>query len=328
MTAADETPALSPAAAELYHRALANRGILAPGPADADPDSEARHELVSIGLLGLNPGWEWGLYTAVDPRQAVARWRAVLQEEAVRYAQAADHLGVVFDALAEAYEAAARPGQVSGTSYETLVGGASINQRVGQLVAASLSEVFTLHPVDRNPELLHRGMTRDLEIVGRTGMDYRMLYTTSMRTKPGVLSYVRTLVDAGARFRTLGRLPPRMFLFDARVALIAAAASGGEPVACCLDDLATVAYLRAVYLMLWTTAEPLGGPTPVPGPIELDDTQQKIVLLLREGLGQTQICRRLEMNERTLSTHIATLKALFGVRTLYQLGAAVARRSA
>jgi hypothetical protein len=321
--------ALSPSAEDLYARALDARGVITITRELAE-DNGALQELISCGLLGL----AWPItdgpltYAAVEPERAAARWRSALEEQAAVAAERAESLTQRLTQLTTAYSGFTRSPSTADGSYETIVGLPEINRRVGQNVASCTREILALHPKPRDGENLRAGQARDLEMVARPAMDWRVLYLSIERARPATLDYASTLTQAGAQFRTAERLVPRLIVVDAETAVVAidSRLTQGEPAACVITDPPMVAYLRRLFFMHWQAAQPLCDAAPKPPTLEADQTA--IVALLNEGLDQAQIARRLRLNRRTLAAHVAQLKSAYRAQTLYQLGAAIAAAEA
>lgn len=289
--------------------------------ADADPDLI---ELLRCGLLAPLDVHEGRpplrIFVAVDPRHAQARWAARLRDSAAEHLDSFPPLPSDVDRLAVAFDQRQHPvGPAPG--FELVVGRRTINQRIGQIVAGCTLEALTLRPDASPPAVLRGTLMRDIETARR--ITWRTLYSSELMAHSDARDYVGTMSQVGAVFRTSSSLTSRLLVLDRATAVIAAESVDDERAACFITDPPTVAYLRRYFFRLWDAAEPWSAE--VPNAVDVSDVQRAIADRLVLGLDQVDIARDLGMNERTCAGHVAQLKARFGVSTLFELGAALAR---
>lgn len=312
---------LSREAEALYLEILSHGGDYSLAAASIDEDPPAR-ELFDCGLLGVtDPNAEILQFTAVDPLHARHRWQAYLRQRALADFAALESVDASFDQLVGAYDGSQAGAPGSGGGYELVSGRREINARIGQLLAAATREVLTLQPGERPAGLLQNITDRDLDTAQR--VVWRTLYESSSSGDRNVQQYVAVLSAAGAQFRTTPKLIGRLVVIDGNIAIVPAPAPETNLTTCFITDPTTVHYLCRLHDSIWRSAHSL---VPQLGSIApLSAVQEQIIALLQKGLDQAQIQRRTGLRARSCSGHIADLKRLFGVTTLFQLGVEVAK---
>jgi DNA-binding CsgD family transcriptional regulator len=154
----------------------------------------------------------------------------------------------------------------------------------------------------------------------------RSLYQQTARFDPATINYVSKVTAAGSQIRTAIELPPRMILIDRSVAFLPVQGISGAAIVIRQEPM--VNFLRAVFDLVWSTAQPFVGPgagnaTP---PDALDETSIRIVQLLADGYTDKAIGAKLGMSERTVREYVRKIYDLLKVKSRFQAGAAAASR--
>ncbi|WP_327067914.1 LuxR family transcriptional regulator [Kitasatospora sp. NBC_01302] len=304
---------LDPTARALYLEVVAQGGWVK--SAEVRPvDRPALVRLLELGLVRGLPGGTF--YSAVSPRAYLGRATWTLRHRAAGLLERAEELPAVLDELAQAYDAAPRWIDRTGT-VETVQDRDSIRHRIAQLVADAETEILTAQPGgDRPPDHLAWAMAQDVPFL-RAGGAMRTLYQPVARTDPATSAYAAAVTPYGARIRVLDEDFQRMLIFDRLVAVIPASADMGSAAFVC--DPTAVELLVELFERDWQRAERVawGAPHAVP---DSSTVTHRIARLLAGGLSRRGIAGRLGLSERTVAGHLARLREEYDAETLFQLG--------
>ncbi|MFJ3282429.1 LuxR C-terminal-related transcriptional regulator [Streptomyces halstedii] len=196
-----------------------------------------------------------------------------------------------------------------------------MNGRIAQVLREAASEMLTAQPgapVDRDPEVLSRGMGSVLDLVGR-GVAVRSIYNAAVHEHTLTRGHLVSVTEAGAEVATLREAFPRMVIIDGAHLFIdnhvmpnAKQNSGWH-----VYDRAAVAWAHASFEQLWARSARWQN-VQAPGGV-LTERQKMILRELDEGESQQGIGPRLGLAERTVTKELAAAKAAVGVRTVFQL---------
>ncbi|MER5305597.1 helix-turn-helix transcriptional regulator [Streptomyces lasiicapitis] len=280
------------------------------------PCAEAAHApcLVDSGLLYADPDDASSLRPST-PLIALPRLLDEIEESIARHRGRASRLATAFEPFLR-LGAGTEPGAAAG-QVTVLKGVPRIRRAVWQALADASDEVIGIQPANpRQDRLLPREEPwRMAEFAARGGS---MRTLALPHTTPGPLPGVDCEV------RTLDELPPCLLVFDRDVAFIPAAEDGR--VAFELRSPALVTYVVTAFDILWRLATPLHREdVPRPPDQAVGPVQRDIASLLTEGLTDTEIAGRLDMNVRTAREHIARLAAVLGSNSRAQLGFLISR---
>ncbi|MFI8503562.1 hypothetical protein ACIGFK_34425 [Streptomyces sp. NPDC085524] len=104
----------------------------------------------------------------------------------------------------------------------------------------------------------------DRRALGR-GNEMRSVYQDSARNDPATLAYARWLTEKGGQVRTSPLLPPpRLLIFDAKVAVVPIDPANSRLGALCTRAPGIVASLLTLFEQTWDSAVPLGADRPRP----------------------------------------------------------------
>ena len=209
-------------------------------------------------------------------------------------------------------------GQRSDIRY--IHGLADISEAINEALSGATREILTAQPDGSRPS----GVLKDaLESVRRhisAGVAMRTLYQHSTRFDEATKEYVREVTRLGASVRTLDEFFDRLVIVD-DVAFIAA--NEDRTSAAAVREPAVVRFLRDTFDRSWDRAQPFPF-VPHHAAKAADEVipaiRTSIKRLLIEGYPDKQIARRLGISERSLQTHIASMKQELGARNRLQMG--------
>ncbi|MER5936417.1 helix-turn-helix transcriptional regulator [Streptomyces sp. NPDC001928] len=195
-----------------------------------------------------------------------------------------------------------------------------IAEAIGEALSGATREILTAQPDGSRPS----GVLKDaLESVRRhisAGATMRTLYQHSTRFDEATKEYVREVTRLGASVRTLDEFFDRLVIVD-DVAFIAT--NEERTSAAAVREPAVVRFLRDTFNRSWDRAQPFPF-VPHHAAKAADEVipaiRTSIKRLLVEGYPDKQIARRLGISERSLQTHIASMKQELGARNRLQMG--------
>ncbi|GGX06348.1 helix-turn-helix transcriptional regulator [Streptomyces chartreusis] len=195
-----------------------------------------------------------------------------------------------------------------------------ISEAINEALSGATREILTAQPDGSRPS----GVLKDaLESVRRhisAGVAMRTLYQHSTRFDEATKEYVREVTRLGASVRTLDEFFDRLVIVD-DVAFIAA--NEDRTSAAAVREPAVVRFLRDTFDRSWDRAQPFPF-VPHHAAKAADEVipaiRTSIKRLLIEGYPDKQIARRLGISERSLQTHIASMKQELGARNRLQMG--------
>ncbi len=303
---------LDEAARVLYLAVLRDGGRIEAAEVSA-AEQASLNRLEEFGLLVRHPGGP--RYVAVSPRAVTSRIGAEMRAEAVRLMLGSEHVADEFDDLIRAYDGAAST-TVGPSGTDVVHGFANIQNRIAQLVSDCQTELITLQPGHRSPELLETALHQDIPFLQRGGV-LRTLYQPSALSAPATVCYAAEVTKYGGAVRVLDEPFQRTFILDRRVAVIPV--TDDTMVAAFIEEPTVVAHLLRVFERDWARAESVRWNT-IRGDGRGGAAAERVGTLLSQGLTQQGVARRLGLSERTVAGHIARLRNRYGARTLYQLG--------
>ncbi|MET8622282.1 helix-turn-helix domain-containing protein [Kitasatospora sp. NPDC004669] len=298
-----------PAERALYLAAVRGGGRLRPEElAPADRPTVAA--LVARGLLTPTATG----YTATNPRALGDRLGVELRTRATRLLLNAERLPHTLGPLTHAYEAVRRPdgpGRFGPqpVQFDTEI---DIRHRVFELISECTKEVLVAQPGPRPLEGLETALAQDLSLL-RRGCSMRILYQPVTLTDRAIRHQIDLRARYGAQVRVLAEPYEQVLVFDRAVAVVPAAEDRSR--AAVISDPAALTFLIGAFERDWARATPADRHLDSPHP-----TTVRIGRLLARGLTQRAVATRLGLSERTVAAHLARLREVHGVETLFQLG--------
>ncbi|ARP73108.1 DNA-binding response regulator [Streptomyces pluripotens] len=158
------------------------------------------------------------------------------------------------------------------------------------------------------------------------GVRHRSIYETKFLSDPVGAAILERCAAAGEEIRLLPRLTVKMKLTDGLQALMALTPTGSS-VALHLTSPVVVDALRHYFELLWREARPLTAPPPSSGAVEERERQRLgIAALMRQGLKDEAIARRLGLTSRTVRRRISEIMDELSAETRFAAGAEAQRR--
>ncbi|MER6420607.1 helix-turn-helix transcriptional regulator [Streptomyces sp. NPDC001137] len=263
-----------------------------------------------------------GRLRAVSPE--VGLTSLLLQQErelARRQQELAVQRAAVTDAVAE--YASLRRDADDGVS-QRLLSMDAIQARLEELAHELTQECLSVMPGGaQSQESLENSRPLDQGALDR-GVSILTLYQDSVRNDPATYAYARWMTEQGGQVRTAPVLPPRMLIFDRRVAVIPLDPNNTRAGALCTTEPATVASLVAVYEHAWNMAIPLGASqNDETGLTALD---RELLRLLGSGLTDEAAGHRLGVSARTVRRQMASLMERLSATSRFEAGLKAAQR--
>lgn len=208
---------------------------------------------------------------------------------------------------------------------EHLVGIDAVQARL-ELLARDLSrECLSVMPGPQSEASLAASRPLDADAL-RRGISVLTLYQDSARNDPATYSYARWLTDLGGEVRTAPLLPPRMLIFDRRIAMVPIDPDNTRAGAICTTEPGIVASMVAIYEQAWEIAVPLGACAVPDAQTGLTPEEREILKMIAMGLTDEAAGRRLGLSQRTVRRKIAGLMEQLDARSRFEAGVKAAQR--
>lgn len=165
----------------------------------------------------------------------------------------------------------------------------------------------------------------DADALGR-GIDLLTLYQDSVRNDPATFAYAQWLTDHGGEVRTAPLLPPRMVIFDRKVAVIPIDPDHTREGALCTREPGIVATFVAMYLQAWSIAVPLAADQGRDAQSGLTAVERDLLILLAQGMTDDMAARRLGIGLRTVRRLMAGIMERLGATSRFEAGLKAAQR--
>ncbi len=275
--------------------------------------------MATLVTAGLVLAAEDGTFAAAPPAVALGAM-ITTQRDALRIAE--QELPV----LAEAHRTAAPATRITDL-IEVVTGVDAVRHRYLQVQLSARAELrhfitapFVAVPPEENPA---EKAATDRGVRVRAILEHAVLET------PGAVEDTAESLRRGVEIRVVDRLPMKLLLADAELALVPLAADPeGEPGAVMLQRSGLVTALDALFETTWRLAYPLRldslavAAGEAAGPSALD---RQILSLMLGGLTDQAVAGQLDISLRTVQRRLRHLQDLAGVRSRMQLGWYAAR---
>jgi DNA-binding CsgD family transcriptional regulator len=191
-----------------------------------------------------------------------------------------------------------------------------------ELLALSIGPVG--RPVQRPPVRMPEGFVR----ARSRGVEFRVVYGTSILRDPAALAAVRTSIRLGEQVRVFPDVPLNLRIADERAALLTVAGRQGERRhALLIHPSGLLDAMVGLFASYWRMAAPLSGTAePDTGTRGPDAQARRLLALLAAGLTDESIARELGVSERTVGRRIARLQERLGAASRFQLGLQASRQ--
>jgi DNA-binding CsgD family transcriptional regulator len=227
----------------------------------------------------------------------------------------------VAEALQE-YSGMLRDNPVDGN--ERLVGIDAVLARLEILAAELRQECLSVMPGAQSEASLAASRPLDSDALGR-GIAVMTLYQDSVRNDPATYAYARWLTDLGGDVRTAPLLPPRMLVFDRRIALVPVDPENTKAGAICTTESGIVASLVSIYEHAWEVAVPLGAWAEQDSRTGLTHEEQQMLRMIAKGLTDEAAGRRLGLSQRTVRRKISGMMERLGATSRFEAGVKAAQ---
>ncbi|OKI25060.1 helix-turn-helix transcriptional regulator [Streptomyces sp. CB03911] len=159
------------------------------------------------------------------------------------------------------------------------------------------------------------------------GVRLLTLYQDSARHDPATLAYARWMTEHNASVRTCPVLPPRMLIFDRRIAVVPIDPANTRLGALCTREPGIVASLVALFEQTWASAVPLGADRGAKNDSTgLSDAERELLRLLSSGLTDEVAGRRLGVSARSVRRVMASLMERLEASSRFEAGLKAAQR--
>ena len=280
-------------------------------------------ELVKYALLRESRD-EPGLLRAVPPQVGL---ETLLKRQEEDLARRQRQLTVTKAQVAElvAEYSRLRPDVVIGGT-RRLVGLDAIQSELEILAGDLQSECLSVMPGGaQSPGSLQASQPLDLNALER-GVSLLTLYQDSVRNDPTTYAYAQWLAELGGQVRTAPVLPPRMLIFDRKIAMVPLDPSNSKLGALCTSEPGLVVSLTSVFGQAWNTAVPLGAHVPLDVATGLSAMDRELLRLLASGLTDEAAGRRLGVSSRTVRRQMAALMEHLDAASRFEAGLKAAKR--
>ncbi|MFJ7004180.1 LuxR C-terminal-related transcriptional regulator [Streptomyces albidoflavus] len=298
---------LSPEAIAIYQRVQGSHD------AYVAPDEPGLQELLDHDLLKRNP-WELdgNHYLAPDADQL---WQGALKDGIAAIGNQFSELQRLH-ALLETLPRRGAHGETAGVEFLATKGAA--NAAIISATATSRHSILTAHPLNRAAETMAGAIEDSRRYLAR-GIELRTIYLDAARTRAPESTWAAEVTQLGAQVRTLPGDFLRMVIIDDFVVIPDHRPGPGyldRTTAWLITNPGMVAFMRAVYDMMWRRAQPWR-PDAETGPSATTittATQRQILRLMGHGWSQEQIAADIGISARQVRTHLAELSRRLGLR--------------
>ncbi|MFD5462869.1 helix-turn-helix transcriptional regulator [Kitasatospora sp. NPDC127059] len=219
-----------------------------------------------------------------------------------------------------------RPEAPAGSATERLTGLDAIQSKLEILAREVSQECLSVMPGGaQSPASLAASKPLD-DAALRRGVALLTLYQDSARHDSATLGYARWMTGAGGLVRTRPTLPPRMLIFDRRIAVLPIDPADTRLGALCIREPGIVASLVALFEQTWHAAVPLGADRSRDTGTGLNASEQELLKLLAAGLTDEVAGRRLGISARSVRRQMAALMDRLDASSRFEAGLKAARR--
>lgn len=161
----------------------------------------------------------------------------------------------------------------------------------------------------------------------RRGIALRNLYQDTMRHDEPTRTYAEWLAEQGGQVRTATVLPPRMLIFDRKVAVVPIDPDNSRAGALITREPGIVATLVATYQLVWTAAVPYSRGQSTHPDHGLTEPQHKLLTLLAQGMTDQVAAKRLGIGLRTVRRQMSAIMERLGAQSRFEAGMKAAQNS-
>ena len=159
----------------------------------------------------------------------------------------------------------------------------------------------------------------------KRGIALLNLYEATMRHDEPTRSYAEWLIGRGAQVRTATVPPPRMLIFDRKVAVIPIDPGNSRAGALITREPGIVATLAATFEQAWSCAVPYDVDQSLHRNHDLTEAQYKLLSLLAQGMTDEAAAKRLGLGLRTVRRQMSAVMERLGAQSRFEAGVKAAR---
>jgi DNA-binding CsgD family transcriptional regulator/sugar-specific transcriptional regulator TrmB len=317
---------LSTAAETVYRAMLAEPGLSLAGLCArlAVPDSIVQDSLEELSRFSLvrQSLEEPGQMRAVAPDIGLS---LILRRQEEDLARRRHELALSRVSIAEAlqeYSGLLPDNPADGN--QRLIGIDAVLARLEILARDLATECLSVMPGAQSEASLAASRPLDSDALSRS-ISVLTLYQDSVRNDPATYAYARWLTDMGGEVRTAPLLPPRMLVFDRRIALVPIDPDNTRAGAICTTEPGIVASLVSIYQQAWDIAVPLGAWSEQDSRTGLTPEEQEMLRMIAKGLTDEAAGRRLGLSPRTVRRKISGMMERLGASSRFEAGVKAAQ---
>jgi DNA-binding CsgD family transcriptional regulator/sugar-specific transcriptional regulator TrmB len=290
------------------------------------PQAQVRDSLDELCRLSLvRHSWdEPGKLRALPPRVGLT---ALLSRQESELKARQDQLDASRHALEHVIaEYAAADDDQSHAGVEQLTGLDSARCRIETLANECGSEILVFSPDGALTEdNMRSSRVLDQAVLAR-GVRMRTIYLDSIVNDAPTVAYAEWLVDRGAEVRTVPISPPRMLVYDRRIAVVPIDPNNTAAGAVVLHGAGVVAALCELFEYVWESAAVFGDAVSADPDGGLSPQETAVLRLLAQGHTDETVARKLGVSVRTSRRITAGIATRLGVRSRFQAGVEAVRR--
>ncbi|MFG2332819.1 helix-turn-helix domain-containing protein [Streptomyces sp. NPDC048604] len=210
---------------------------------------------------------------------------------------------------------------------EELLGLDAIQRRLERLTQELQEECLAIEPGGAQSQAsLDAARPLDERALHR-GVRLMTIYQDSARNDPATHANARWLSDRGGQVRTAPETPPRLLIFDRRVAVVPIDPADTRRGALLTTAPGIVASLVTLFEQTWESAVSLGAdPRSGAGETGLSPAERGLLKLLASGLTDEAAGKRLGVSVRTVRRQMAVLMDRLDATSRFEAGLKAARR--
>ncbi|MFC9815908.1 helix-turn-helix domain-containing protein [Streptomyces virginiae] len=284
---------------------------------------DALDRLVDMGLIATSRDSVGGL-RAVSPEVGL---EVMIRRQEEELARRQEELARSKAAVARtvAMYAHLRP-NIEIDQAERLVGLDAIQNRLEILTRELSQECMSIIPgAAQSQRSMEASRPLDEAAMAR-GVHLRAVYQDSARHDGPTLAYAKWTTERGGLVRTSALLPPRMLIFDRRVALVPIDPENSKRGALCTSAPGIVASLVSLFQQTWETSVPLGNDHRSPGEDSISAGDRDLLRLLASGMTDEAAGKRLGVSMRTVRRQMASLMERLNASSRFEAGLKAAHR--
>ncbi|MGW5346688.1 helix-turn-helix transcriptional regulator [Streptomyces sp. NPDC004050] len=268
-----------------------------------------------------------GVMRPVSPELGLELILRRQEEELVRRRQELE-LGKAAAARAIAEYADLRPATpaVPATTTLRLVGLDAIQATLEVLAREVTDECLSVMPGGAQSQASLDASRPLDEAAMERGVAVLTLYQDSVRHAHATLAYARWLTERGGMVRTCPTLPPRMLVFDRRVAVVPIDPADTKRGALCIREVGVVASLVALFEQTWHSATPLGADRAKDLRSGLTAAEQELLRILASGLTDEVAGRKLGISARSVRRQMSSLMERLNASSRFEAGLKAAQQ--